>query len=331
MTYVDFFNKKQTVKVIDDNPDSVFQFMRSFCGDHDMDVREKRSLHFEYSGHAKAANEMTLGYLEYGTPVSVHLGSGMEHFSISLPLRGSQMARTAGASTLSEPSTGLVLSPGRELIIDLDRECSSVFVTVNRELMYRELQRLICRPIERPLVFSMEMPTGSTQASSWWRAVRYYLSEMSSEGSIVCFPGVGADWELSLIRTFLMTQDNNYSEEIAKKVSIALPERIARPKRYMEENFFEKICLDAVRRMSGVTPAKFCAEFKDFVGTTPIDYLKKIRLEKARQELLKTYPRRTIASVALDVGFNHIGRFSLEYKKIFGESPKDTVARVHHG
>lgn len=330
VTYVDFYNKKQAVKVTDENPDSVLHFMRSFCGDHDMDLRERRSLRFEYSGHVKASKEMTLGYLEYGTPVSVHLGTAMEHFSISLPLRGCQTAQVAGERTLSEPGFGLVLSPGRKLVLDLDRECSSIFVTINRELMYRELHRLVCRTIDRPLVFNMKMSVGTPQARSWWRAVEYYLNEMSNDGSIVGLPGVGADWELSLIRTFLMTQDSNYSDEIAKKISIALPERIARPKRYMEENFFEKICLDAVRRMSGVTPAKFSAEFKDFVGTTPIDYLKKIRLDKARQELLKSYPRRTIASVALDVGFNHIGRFSLEYKKFFGESPKETVAKAHH-
>jgi AraC-like DNA-binding protein len=42
---------------------------------------------------------------------------------------------------------------------------------------------------------------------------------------------------------------------------------------------------------------------------------------------MKGCSKRNISSIALDVGFNHLGQFSIEYKSAFSESPTDTVAR----
>lgn len=57
-------------------------------------------------------------------------------------------------------------------------------------------------------------------------------------------------------------------------------------------------------------------------------YLKKARLERARELLMCQSSPRKISTVPLDVGFNHFGRFSIEYEAAFEESPKDTVARA---
>jgi AraC-like DNA-binding protein len=38
-------------------------------------------------------------------------------------------------------------------------------------------------------------------------------------------------------------------------------------------------------------------------------------------------PHELISSIALDCGFQHLGRFSLSYRETYGESPRDTVAQ----
>ena len=55
---------------------------------------------------------------------------------------------------------------------------------------------------------------------------------------------------------------------------------------------------------------------------------KERRLEAANLALLSAEPGETnVTQVALDLGFDQLGRFSADYKKAFGEFPSATLAR----
>ena len=56
-------------------------------------------------------------------------------------------------------------------------------------------------------------------------------------------------------------------------------------------------------------------------------YLRDLRLKRVRAELESGKSRRVHDS-ALRWGFVHAGRFSLEYRRRFGESPSATLARA---
>jgi AraC family ethanolamine operon transcriptional activator len=68
--------------------------------------------------------------------------------------------------------------------------------------------------------------------------------------------------------------------------------------------------------------------FHETVGMGPIAYLTKKRLAKVRSILLRKSPDKTnVTQVALDCGFWELGRFSVSYRRMFGESPSRTLAR----
>jgi AraC family transcriptional regulator, ethanolamine operon transcriptional activator len=68
--------------------------------------------------------------------------------------------------------------------------------------------------------------------------------------------------------------------------------------------------------------------FKEVMGLTPMAYLIRLRLHRARQALLAaTHRSTTVSAVALDWGFWHFGEFSRAYKDCFGELPSDTLRR----
>ena len=53
--------------------------------------------------------------------------------------------------------------------------------------------------------------------------------------------------------------------------------------------------------------------------------LRKIRFERVRKELQQAGPADSITNLALNWGFRHSGRFSVEYRRVFGESPSETA------
>jgi AraC-like DNA-binding protein len=79
-------------------------------------------------------------------------------------------------------------------------------------------------------------------------------------------------------------------------------------------------------RVADVSVRTLQETFQRHVGTTPMAYVRQVRLDRAREALLAAVPGTvTVADVARSWGFAHLGRFSAEYRRRFGERPSDTL------
>jgi len=58
-----------------------------------------------------------------------------------------------------------------------------------------------------------------------------------------------------------------------------------------------------------------------------MEFLRELRLDKARQELLRASNGATVTDIATRNGFNHVGRFAMQYRARYGESPSVTLCR----
>lgn len=69
--------------------------------------------------------------------------------------------------------------------------------------------------------------------------------------------------------------------------------------------------------------------FQLVTGTTPVDYLRAIRLNAVRRMLQAAQgPTHTISDAAGHWGFYHLGHFSHDYRRLFAELPSETLARA---
>jgi len=69
--------------------------------------------------------------------------------------------------------------------------------------------------------------------------------------------------------------------------------------------------------------------FDEFLGLSPIAYLKSARLHEARRRMIASDEPHCVQRVARDLNFTHLGQFSIDYLRVFGESPSKTVKRFH--
>lgn len=68
--------------------------------------------------------------------------------------------------------------------------------------------------------------------------------------------------------------------------------------------------------------------FQAVLGTTPLQYLRALRLDGARRRLLSGTPGLTVTQVAEEWGFWHLSRFGQDYRRTFGELPSETLRRI---
>lgn len=95
--------------------------------------------------------------------------------------------------------------------------------------------------------------------------------------------------------------------------------------RYLRQNFSDPISILEVAQLSGIGARQLQLAFKTHFGCSAQDYLKKIRLERARELLsLRGEPKRkTVAEVSLEVGIPHHGRFAYYFSDHFGIVPSE--------
>ncbi|HEY8878045.1 MAG TPA: helix-turn-helix domain-containing protein [Roseateles sp.] len=69
--------------------------------------------------------------------------------------------------------------------------------------------------------------------------------------------------------------------------------------------------------------------FRQVADTTPVHYLRSLRLNAVRQRLLATPAGElSVSQAASDAGFEHLGHFGTRYRDLFGELPSHTFRRT---
>ena len=106
------------------------------------------------------------------------------------------------------------------------------------------------------------------------------------------------------------------------------PQHVKRALTYMRANMAERITLTGLASACGVPERTLLRQFQQFVGLTPLSYLRRLRLNAAKSELASTQNSDAISDIAMRCGFSHLGRFAIEYRRLFGETPSTTKQRV---
>ena len=78
--------------------------------------------------------------------------------------------------------------------------------------------------------------------------------------------------------------------------------------------------------IAGVSERTLYNGFRIWRATSPKSYLKAVRLDRVRTELLGLKAKsRSVSEIARETGFRHMGNFARDYGKRFGERPSDTL------
>ena len=101
---------------------------------------------------------------------------------------------------------------------------------------------------------------------------------------------------------------------------------IGRAHAFIADHSDEELSLASVARVANMSATYFSAKFKEVGGINFVDYVARTRVEKARNLFLN--PNRRVSEVAFEVGFQSLSQFNRAFKKIAGQSPRETRAAL---
>lgn len=95
--------------------------------------------------------------------------------------------------------------------------------------------------------------------------------------------------------------------------------RIARVLRRIHGDYTQSFDVAALAREAGLSVPAFHVHFKALAHTSPIQYIKSVRLHQARLFMIRD--QVTAAGAAARVGYESASQFNREFKRMFGRSP----------
>lgn len=95
---------------------------------------------------------------------------------------------------------------------------------------------------------------------------------------------------------------------------------IRQSRAFMEKHHSEKITLENIAAAAFMSRFYYIKIFKQIYGVTPRQYLRDLRISKAKELLKKGFP---VTRVCYDVGYESLSTFSSAFKRGTGYSPRE--------
>jgi AraC-like DNA-binding protein len=102
--------------------------------------------------------------------------------------------------------------------------------------------------------------------------------------------------------------------------------RIARALRHIHADYATPLGVEELARKAGMSIAAFHHYFKLVTASSPLQYIKRIRLDHARR--LMTHDGYNAGTAARAVGYESASQFSREFKRLFGVTPVEEAEQT---
>jgi len=298
---------------------------RVYC-DHTLTPENKGSIN---ASHNRAQlSQVSLNYMEYGADVKVEPGHLDDFFLFQLPMQGEAEICTNNHNFSTSRGSSSVINPSEYTKMRWNRDCKKLMVQIKRDALEQRLSRILMRPIAKPILFEHQVKeTENPHAGTWWRQVWHLVKELDHGLDPWRSHFLLEDLERNLLTSVLFSFQHNYLDTLRTQESTVAPKHVKQVEEYIRTHLQDNITIDDLVELTGVSSRSIYNGFKSFRGTTPMKYILQARLEKVHAELLNPAQGKNVTQIATKWNFSQLGRFSACYKKVYGESPTDTLRK----
>ncbi|MFI6291612.1 AraC family transcriptional regulator [Nonomuraea sp. NPDC050790] len=259
---------------------------------------------------------LTTQTLAYGAEISVSVRD-LEEFYIHVPLRGHGRL-SVGRRELCAPIT--VIGPGQRPVMNWSVDHEILIVRVPQTQVERTLADYLSGPAPRVPVFEPEIGRDGPFGGALRGLAEGTLSFTSS-------PLAAHHMEQFLLHTMVASHAGNFAAAVAAPAPPAGQAALRRARRYCEDHAGEPVSLRDIAAAARVSVRTLQTSFREHMQTTPMAYLREVRLARAHADLraiAESGASTSVTDVALRWGFPHLSRFAAHYHRRYGELPSAT-------
>lgn len=142
------------------------------------------------------------------------------------------------------------------------------------------------------------------------------------------FPAVLREMEQAIILSLVLGHHHNYSKFLLTEPKAPSLAQLAMVEEYIIANCDQPLEVTALAEVCDVSARSIFRYFRERRGCSPSQFLKSVRLQRARSNLLAADIGTSVVATALKAGFTSLGHFARNYRAAYGENPSETLSRA---
>ena len=281
-----------------------------------------------YMQHAPIRG-ISLNRLRYGPTVDIDAGCLKDFVLVMMPMSGNADICCGKQQIRSTPELASVVTPTQHLTQTVYVGCDQIMIKIDRTLVESICAQHLGHALREPVEFKLGMEMSSQGGVSWQVLVSHLASELEREAETLGSSLAMAQIEHLLVTTLLMVQPNNYRDELLNPPQSIAPRHVRRVEEFIEAHADQELTIGDLAAYAKVSTSALFAGFREFRNTTPMAYLKAVRMQRVHDELRSDCSAdKTVTHIAMRWGFHHLGHFATDYRNKYGECPSRTRERA---
>jgi AraC-like DNA-binding protein len=263
----------------------------------------------------------------YGPSVEIGCSPPIPLVTVNFVLGGKMLIEDGGTTTVADDHHAAAFCFHHDVDMTWTRGLRQLMLTIEKPRVERYLQNLLNEPLGEP--FRLEPEIDLSDGGGIVAAVRTLRRALERCGKAGPPPVLAAELEHGVLTSLLLGQRHNYTDAIFSARALPAPRVVRRVVELIDSAPETAFTVADLAEYAGVSERSLHAAFRRQLGTSPMAYVRRRRLEQAHDELLRLEPAGgvKVTDVALRYGFAHTGRFAAAYRARFGEPPSATLRR----
>ncbi|MCO8269800.1 AraC family transcriptional regulator [Actinoplanes sp. TRM 88003] len=176
--------------------------------------------------------------------------------------------------------------------------------------------------------FDGSAPVSKELGRYWWDTMAYLHGFLTGPPGPAQSPlAVSAAADLAATAALVTFPNTTMATPDRPVTGPPAPASVRRAVSYIESHAGEPITAAWIAEAARVTPRALQAAFRRHLDTTPMAYLRRVRLSRAHRDLVEADPTAgdTVAAIAHRWGYLSLSHFAADYRAAYGRTPRQTL------
>lgn len=279
--------------------------------------------------HAEGGtSDLGVYYLSYGaSTTTVDPLKFCDFVQISQPIRGRLGVRTESGERFLSPGDHVVMDAHTFYHLRWEDNCAVFNVRLPRAEFETAVAELSGMDEPSPIRIPVSRRPSGPGRNAVDKVTRFLLRDALPTGLLTSAPLLRTQMQRMLVASIIEAYSGVFQPAEAGSNGDVRPPAVRRAIAYIEDAAAEDIRISDVAAAARLSTRSLQEAFRKYLDTTPMAYLRSIRLARAHADLRRSSVEEgtTVAAVAYRWGFGNLGRFAADYRREFGRSPSEVL------
>jgi AraC-like DNA-binding protein len=275
---------------------------------------------------------VVVAQIDTDTDLDISCGTLRSTYRVNVARSGRVESRHRGSSLTAGTDTAVVYQPEGDASSRWAAGSRILSIRIDRCVVEDARSDSLGQQCTSQIDFTSSISVQCPASHSWVNMMSLFADQLFRADSVLSQPMVGLPFVDSLVHGLLLVADHPYRHVVSGGTPAVGSRAIRAAVELIQAEAHLPLTVSSIAARCHISVRSLQQEFRRHLGTSPMAYLREVRLRRAHQSLLESDPSTTsVAAVAYDWGFTNLGRFAAAHAARYNELPAITLRRRPSG